>query len=170
MIHGTRNNAWLFRGLVVFISCLIFIGGTLAVCASEPSKILILPFRVVSDTEEKELRSFSVHADQRIRSTIGQLGERIVGDHEQTAVRLVRGKPAPWTDEEAKALAKKFDADLVVYGAIANEGSRYRLKGVMWDMRSGPRQCGNGCEGRQYSRASRSAPGLHQVHYHATAR
>lgn len=137
MIHGMRNNAWHFRGLAVFIYCLMFMGGESATLAFASSKILILPFRVVAETEEKELLSFSVHADERIRSVIGQLGEDVVVDDDRGAQRLVTARPAPWTDEEAQALARKSGADLVVYGVISHEASRYRLRGVMWDMRSG---------------------------------
>jgi TolB-like protein len=137
MILGIRNNARHFVGLVVLVCCLMLFGGQSRATATESRKILILPFRVISENGDKELRSFSVHANNKIRSVISQLGGNVVVDDEQKTGRLLQWKDAPSTEAEVRVLAKESGADLVVYGVLSNKDSRYRMKGVMWDMESG---------------------------------
>ncbi len=137
MILGIRNNARHCWALAIVISFLVSTAvGSFAI-AGESKRILILPFHVASENDDKELRSFAVHANKRIRSIVSQLGEGLEVDGEETTARLLRGRTAPSTDEEAQSLAEEAKADLVVYGVISDQKPQYHMRGVMWDMRSG---------------------------------
>ncbi|MDQ7784307.1 MAG: VCBS repeat-containing protein [Desulfomonilaceae bacterium] len=99
--------------------------------------MLVLPFHVAAEDDDKELRSFAVHVDKKIRSVVDQLGGELEVADEETTARLLRGRSAPSTDGEAQALAEESKADLVVYGVISARETRYHMRGVMWDMGSG---------------------------------
>lgn len=137
MILGIRNNARHCWTLVILISFLVSVAGIRPACAEESKKVLVLPFHVSPEHDNKELRSFAMHADKKIRSFVGQLGGEFRVDDEEVTARLLRDREVPSTDEEVRALAEGSDADLVVYGVISAEDSRYRMRGVMWDMRGG---------------------------------
>ena len=133
MILGIRNNARHCWTLVILISFLALAAETHRAGAEESKRVLILPFHVSPEHDNKELRSFAMHVDKKIRSIVGQLGGGVRMDDEETTARLLRGREAPSTDEGARAVAEESDADLVIYGVISNEKSRYRMRGVMWD-------------------------------------
>lgn len=103
--------------------------------ADQPDKILVLPFHVGPGQQQAELRSFGRHANNRIRALISGLGEKFSVLDEQATEKLLAGEPLPTTDEQARSLATKSDADLVIYGFLSSDESHYQLRGVMWDLR-----------------------------------
>jgi hypothetical protein len=102
--------------------------------ADPPDKILVLPFYVGPGQHQPELRSFAQHANNRIRAAIGSLGEKFSVMDERLTENVLAGGPPPTTDEQARSLATKSDADLVIYGFLGSDESQYYLKGVMWDL------------------------------------
>ena len=83
MILGIRNNARHCWGLAIFASFLVLAVGAFSAIAGESKRILILPFHVTPTKDDKELRSFALHVNKRIRSVVGQLDGGIVVDDEE---------------------------------------------------------------------------------------
>ena len=104
---------------------------------SQPKKILVFPFYVASGENEKELQNFSDHVNKRIRSVIDLVKEGYVGESQKVTDGTLDGKPAPENDQEARSMAAKINADLVVYGFLSYEDSQFHMRGVMWDLATG---------------------------------
>ncbi|MBI5251893.1 MAG: hypothetical protein HY912_20570, partial [Desulfomonile tiedjei] len=131
----TRTCSALFRAAIIasVALCLSFP----SVCAGALRKVTVFPFRVTSPGPDKDLQNFSDHANKRLRSTLDSLSENFALEPEMSTLALLKGKDAPETDEEALTLALEAHADLVVYGYLSRENSRFRLRAVMWDAQTG---------------------------------
>jgi hypothetical protein len=137
MILSRSRIAPAFLTAVIGFSCLLsFLAANFAF-AAESGKILVLPFQVAPGADEKELQSFSEHVDKRLRATIHRLSESFTTESEKATEELLKGRPAPASDQEARALATESGADLVIYGFLSRDDSRHQMKGYMWDMRKG---------------------------------
>jgi hypothetical protein len=101
---------------------------------SQTKKILVLPFYVAPGENEKELRDFGDHVNKRIRSVIDLVKEGYVGVPQKITDETLDGKPASENDQEARSVAAKINADLVVYGFLSYEDSQFHMRGVMWDL------------------------------------
>ncbi len=104
---------------------------------SQPKKILVFPFYVAPGESEKELQNFSDHVNKRIRSVIDLAKEGYVSEPQKITDEILDGKPAPENDQEARLMASKIDADLVVYGFLSHEDSQFHMRGVVWDLATG---------------------------------
>jgi FG-GAP-like repeat len=127
-------------GFLIAAVCYAYLFFPLAVnsaVAAHSGKILILPFRVAPGAHEKELQSFSEHVNKRLRATIEGLKENFSTESEKATEELLKGRPAPADDAEARSLAAESGSDLVIYGFLSRDDSRHQMKGYMWDMRTG---------------------------------
>jgi len=104
---------------------------------AESGKILVLPFHVTQGADEKELQSFSEHVNKRLIETIHRLNATLSMESEKATEELLKGKPAPASDEEARSLGLESGAELVIYGFLSREDSRHQMRGYLWDMRTG---------------------------------
>jgi len=137
MILSRSRIAPAFLTAVIGFACLLsFLVANFAF-AAESGKILVLPFQVAPGAEEKELQGFSEHVDKRLRDTIDRLGESFSTESKKATEGLLKGRPAPASDQEARSLATKSGADLVIYGFLSRDDTRHQMKGYMWDMRTG---------------------------------
>ena len=137
MILSRSRIAPAFLTAVIGFTCLLsFLVANFAF-AAESGKILVLPFQVAPGADEKELQSFSEHVDKRLRATIDRLGEHFSTESEKATEELLKGRPPPASDHEARSLATESGADLVIYGFLSRDDSRHQMKGYMWDMRTG---------------------------------
>lgn len=136
MTLSTRKCAGSFWVLAVCFLCILALGSSSVARPAQPRKILVLPFHVIQGKEEKELQSFGLHADKRIRAAIDLMKETYLAVNEKTTAELLKDHPALTTDERIRGLAQHADADLVVYGFLSNKDSRYQMRGVMWDVRT----------------------------------
>ncbi len=116
-------------GLVIHLNL-----SSYAYAASQPKRILILPFYVAAGNNEKELRDFGDHSYKRLRSVIDLLKEEYVSESQKATDKILEGKPAPGSDEEARLMAAKTGADLVIYGSLSVDDSMFHMRGVMWDL------------------------------------
>jgi hypothetical protein len=98
--------------------------------------MLILPFEVRGDDQQGELQDFRNYVGKRIRYALDELGKGVSTLSEAATVKLLEGRAVPQTSDEAVAMASASGSDLVVYGVLSHEDSRYRILGVMWDLRS----------------------------------
>ncbi len=120
---------------LIILLAAILAGTSICVLAnSQPKKILILPFYVAPGLNEKELQDFGDHANKRIRSVIDLLKEGYIGETQKITDEILDGKPAPATDQEARSMAAKISADLVVYGYLSYQDSQFNMRGIMWDL------------------------------------
>ncbi len=129
-----KSSAWFRVAAVVFCA---FVLGFPSVCSGALRKVVIFPFHVTSPSPDKDLRNFSDHINKRLRSTIESLSDAFAVEPEKTTLGSLKGKDAPETDNEALAIALEMNADLVLYGFLSNEDSRFKLKAVMWDVQTG---------------------------------
>ncbi len=136
ILSRSRIAPALLTAVIGFTCLLSFLAANFAF-AAESGKILVLPFQVAPGADEKELQSFSEHVDKRLRATIDRLGQHFSTDSEKATEELLKGRPPPANDQEARALATESGADLVIYGFLAQDDSRHQMKGYMWDMRTG---------------------------------
>ncbi|MGB6067094.1 MAG: VCBS repeat-containing protein [Desulfomonilaceae bacterium] len=104
--------------------------------AGQSRKVLVLPFYVGPGSNEKELQSFSEYANKRIRDMLARLDASYITESEKTTEELLKGKPAPDNDEKARSLIPRSGADLVIYGFLTRDGSRYQMRGYMSDTRT----------------------------------
>ena len=126
-----------FPGWALVLALILVMEGFGWGSAEKPSRILVLPFPVTSDDHQADLRSFSDHVATRIRHAVNALGPGFALVTEQATDELLKGKNPPTSDEEAQALGLECGADLVVYGFLSHKDSRYQMRGVMWDLRTG---------------------------------
>jgi hypothetical protein len=137
MILSRSRMAPAFLTAVIGFTCLLsFLVANFAF-AAESGKILVLPFQVAPGADEKALQGFSEHVDKRLRATIDRLGEHFSTESEKATEELLKGRPPPASDREARSLATESGADLVIYGFLSRDDSRHQMKGYMWDMRTG---------------------------------
>jgi hypothetical protein len=133
MILGVRKSASLLGILVtVFILC-----GAFSALGAEPTKILVLPFHLPEGSSDQELQTFGDHVNKSLRATISSMGENFKVETESATEKALKDKAAPATDQEAQAIASRIGSHLVVYGFLSMEGSKYQMRGAMWDLRSG---------------------------------
>jgi hypothetical protein len=137
MILSRSRIAPAFLTAVIGFTCLLSSLVANFAFAAESGKILVLPFQVAPGADEKELQSFSEHVDKRLRATINRLSENFSTDSEKATEELLKGRPPPASDQEARSLATESGADLVIYGFLSRDDSRHQMKGYMWDMRTG---------------------------------
>jgi hypothetical protein len=135
MTRGAGRTAASLLGLV--IGMMLFLHGQehCRALAEQPAKVLVFPFHLTPGKHDEELRSFGEHANARLRSGIGLLKETCILESVQATEELLQGKNAPESDEEARNLAAKSGADLVVYGYLAEGPGGFSMKAVMWDLR-----------------------------------
>ena len=135
MILRFEIKAVLILALITLSVAVIPVGTpSCAFAAPQPKRILILPFYVAPGDSEKELQEFSDHADKRIKSVIDLMKEGYVGESRKATDEALGGKPAPENDQEARSMAAKIRADLVIYGFLSYEDSQFHMRGVMWDL------------------------------------
>jgi TolB-like protein len=133
MILGMRSNAAVPLILAVFF----ILSGVSPAWSAGPKKILVLPFHLAEGNSDRELQSFGDHVNRSLRATISAMGENFKVESESSTDQALNGVAIPVTDQAAQAIAAKIGADLVVYGFLSVEDSKYRMRGAMWDMRSG---------------------------------
>src|SRR5271157_486167 len=133
MILSRSRIAPAFLTAVIGFTCLLFLLVANFAFGAESGKILVLPFQVAPGADEKELQSFSEHVDKRLRATIDRLGENFNTESEKATEELLKGRSAPASDQDARSLATKSGADLVIYGFLSRDDSRHQMKGYMWD-------------------------------------
>jgi FG-GAP-like repeat len=121
----------------VAYACLFFPRAVNPAFAAQSGKILILPFQVAPGASEKELQSFSEHVYKRLRASIEGIREHFSTESEKATEELLKGRPAPADDIEARSLASESGSDLVIYGFLSRDDSRHQMRGYMWDMRTG---------------------------------
>ena len=137
MILSRSRIALAFLTAVIGFTCFLsFLAADFALGA-ESGKILVLPFQVAPGADEKELQSFSEHVNKRLRATIERLNENFSTESVKATEELLKGRPAPASDVEARSLASESGADLVIYGFLSRDDSRHQMRGYMWDMRTG---------------------------------
>lgn len=136
MISGIARNArpfWSLGPAVIAFALLLSASWTYGV---ESGKILILPFHLDAPASEKELFTFSAHVNETIKAAITRLGPDFSLVSEQTTSELLKAGAPPRTDEEARRIGASSGADMVVFGVLASDGKLYRMRAVMWDLRS----------------------------------
>ncbi len=136
MIVSRSRIATAFLAATVGLICLLFLLAVNCAFAAESGKILVLPFQVASGSDEKELQSFSEHVNKKLRAAIEGLNENFSTESEKATEELLKGRPAPASDEEARSLASESGSDLVIYGFLSRDDSRHQMRGYMWDMRA----------------------------------
>lgn len=117
---------------LVLALLLLAIAGNLP--ADELKKILLVPFDVVSDGDDSELKSLGEHMDEQIRACIESLGGEYKIDKATVGRSPMRDHDALRDEDEIKKTAKDSHAAFVIYGSISVTEDRYRLRGTMWDV------------------------------------
>ncbi len=136
MILSSGRIASSFLTAVIGFSLLLAFVAEASAPAAESRKIFVLPFYVGPGSSEKELQSFSEYANERIRAMLAGLDSSYSIESEKATTELLKGRQAPTNDEEARSLASKSGADLVICGFLTRDDSRYQMRGYMWDTRS----------------------------------
>ncbi|HMK34730.1 MAG TPA: VCBS repeat-containing protein [Desulfomonilaceae bacterium] len=131
MIRGIRKNASIIHGLLL----VLMLVGIVPAMNAEPAKILILPFHLPQDADQ-ELQTFGEHVHKTLRRSVSGSSDQVKVESETATESALQGKPWPETDEEAQAMALGVKADLVVYGFLKPDESKFQMRGVMWDVRS----------------------------------
>jgi hypothetical protein len=112
-----------------------------ALCISKPAagdaavRVLVLPFFVAGGERQQELQDFSDHVARRLRAAIERLGEKVTLESDETVRKVLAGRDSPATDRDVDEIASLAGSDLAVYGFLVSEGSSFRMKGVLWDLR-----------------------------------
>jgi hypothetical protein len=136
MISGIVRNArpiWSLGPAVIVFALLLSATWSYGV---ESGKILVLPFHVEANPTEKELFTFSNHVNETIKAAINRLGSNFSLVSEPAGGDTPGDGAASAGDEEAHRKGEASGADMVVYGLLASDGNLYRMRAVMWDLRS----------------------------------
>ncbi|MBI5569717.1 MAG: VCBS repeat-containing protein [Desulfomonile tiedjei] len=139
MTPGTRTTFGSILGLALAVLTVFPAAVISPAFAESPPKVLILPFRVDATEQREGLQSFRDHVDKQLRSMIDLLGEHGSLIPLTGTQKALQGKVAPESDDEARSMAAEVSADLVIYGYLSKEESFFRMKGMMWDQRTGRR-------------------------------
>ncbi len=118
MILSRGRIARTFLTALISFTCLFSFPAANFVLAAESGKILVLPFQVAPGAADKELQSFSEHVNKRLRGTLDSLNSNFSIESVKATAELLKGRQAPASDEEARALALESGADLVIYGFL----------------------------------------------------
>lgn len=101
-----------------------------------PPRVLILPFHVsAADAAEKDLAEFKDHVDRRLRQVVGMLGDAVKVETEEATRAMLNSRAAIASDQEAILIASEKGMDQVIFGVLLKEDGRYRLRGILWDLR-----------------------------------
>jgi hypothetical protein len=119
--------------MVAVAACIFFLCAVSSAVEAKTRTILILPFQATAG--HKDLGTFADHVEQRLRSAIVPIQDSFVIESELATERLLEGRPSPANDREARAIAARSTADLVIYGFLSQEGPLYNMRAVMWDLR-----------------------------------
>ena len=142
MILGARRKGSRRAGLAIVLTVMSLWAMLDTLPAEDLGKVLILPFQVSSGKNEEELRAFALHVNKRLQSTVELLKDRYTAQSRQVVDDVLKGKPWPEDDSEARDLAAKAGADYVVYGHLSEENGAFRMRAIMWDLRQSKQAVG----------------------------
>jgi len=125
----------LILGVLILLAVSLF---SVDVSGSEenhrPLKILTLPFSLLSNAPDNDLKSFSDHATEIVKATVNGMGRTVNVIPDITFDKLMKGKVSLKDDKDAIGLARKAGAEMVIFGFLSREDNQYRMRGVMWDL------------------------------------
>ncbi len=136
MILGARGSVSCQVGLAIGLTLVALWGVLDAPFAGQPAKVLILPFQMGPGKHQEDLRAFSDHVNKRLRSAVEVLKDRYTIATRQVVDEVLKGKPWPEDDREARDMAAQGGADLVLYGSLSEADGAFRMKAIMWDLRA----------------------------------
>ncbi len=136
MILGARGSGSYQMRLVIGLTLVVLWGAFDAPFAGQPEKVLIFPFQIGPGKHQEDLRAFSDHVNKRLRSAVDALKDKYTITTRQVVDEVLKGKPWPQDDEEARAMAAQAGADLALYGFLSESGGTFRMRAVMWDLRT----------------------------------
>ncbi|MFA6222329.1 MAG: VCBS repeat-containing protein [Desulfomonilaceae bacterium] len=101
------------------------------------TRILILPFSLSPvSQQDKELVSFGDHATETVKSTVESMGRSASAIPLASCEKFLTNGTNSIDDKSAVDLARKLDADMAIFGFLSREHGRYRIRGMMWDMKT----------------------------------
>lgn len=103
---------------------------------TRPIRILILPFSLSPESQQdKELVSFGDHATETVKSAVESMGGSANAIPLASYEKFLTYGANSIDDKSAVDLARKLDADMAIFGFLSREHGRYRIRGIMWDMK-----------------------------------
>jgi hypothetical protein len=133
MARGMSDKTALLKILLI----IVVLSGASPVWGTEQPKILLLPFHVPADNADQELQTFGDHVNKTLRTAVSRMSDSFKLEPESVVEQALQGKLFPENDKDAQNAALATGSDLVIYGFLSVADARYRLRGVMWDIRSG---------------------------------
>jgi len=133
MVFHAKNKRSLYYVLSVLVVLLIAFLVMAGAQSGEGGTVMLIPFRLATETDEPELRSFVDHINEEVHVAIKAMGGKYKvmergGDQESAG--NIDGLD---TEQEIKQVAEKTGADFVISGSISTSESLYNMKGFMWD-------------------------------------
>ncbi|MGC8659220.1 MAG: hypothetical protein ACP5U1_09120, partial [Desulfomonilaceae bacterium] len=106
---------------------------------NQPLKIVTLPFTLLSDTADNELKSFCEHATETIKTTVRDMGRTVAIVPDSDLDKILKNRPSIKNDEDAIRLASKTEAGMAIFGFLSRENNLFRMRGVMWNLETNRR-------------------------------
>ncbi len=127
-----KNTVFAVLGFLAALLALWFLTAESQTGARET--IVLLPFRLTTETDDAGLQSFVDHINDELRSAIRAMGGKYQVVEWEGGQQSDRAEQS--LDEERglrKSRPKTRGADFVICGSIGTSDSLYHMKGVMWD-------------------------------------
>ncbi|MGB9618430.1 MAG: FG-GAP repeat domain-containing protein, partial [Desulfomonilaceae bacterium] len=99
----------------------------------ERETIVLLPFRLTTETDDPGLQSFVDHINDELRSAIRAMGGRYQVVEWEGDQQSDRAEQSLDDDRGLRKVAQNAGADFVICGSIGTSDSLYHMKGLMWD-------------------------------------
>ncbi|MGC8602695.1 MAG: FG-GAP repeat domain-containing protein [Desulfomonilaceae bacterium] len=133
MTQTTGDRFILGVFLILFVST--FCGsGNCAESNHHQLKVLTLPFSLLSETSDKELKSFCEHANETVKAIVSDMGNTVTVIPDSAFDKISQDKISFKNDKEAVQLALKVGAEMAIFGYLSREDNQYRMRGVMWNL------------------------------------
>ena len=100
----------------------------------QPLKVVTLPFSLLSGGSDGELKSFSDHATDTVKSTVNSMGNTVIAIPDSAFEKFMKDKAPFKDDKEAVSLAQKVGAEMAIFGFLSREDNQYRMRGIMWNV------------------------------------
>ena len=129
-----RGNRLILRVLLVTIVCTLCVSVNGEETNHSPLKVVTLPFTLLSDTSDSELKSFCEHATETIKTTVRDMGNTVTTVPDSVLDKLLKNRSSFQNDEDAIHLAAKTRASMAIFGFLSREDNLFRMRGVMWNL------------------------------------
>jgi hypothetical protein len=97
------------------------------------AKIVVLPFQFPPDNQE--LQKFSDHINKTLTAAVSAMNDRYQLESDSRVQLTYNNSALLIPDAQILKIGTDLQADLIVYGFLSADESRYSMKAVLWDLK-----------------------------------